>query len=383
MKCTALCLALCVSASANVLTAQPLVQPMPPASMIRVDTGLVFHQWSDTTLRFDLYRPRSGANLPVLIIYNGFASPGIRQREQQVGWSKLAAAAGIAAVGYDSHPGGESADFDSVTAYLRKHASEYGIDASRQIFFAWSGHVSRGLGVAMDTTRRDIRAAVFYYGVGRVAELRMDLPTLFVRAGLDNPSLNQALDDVIRRGLTSNAPISVINYGSGLHGFDGLNDNALTRQIIAQTLAFMTANVEPAIRGTLDSDAGVARAAASLARRDWATAVPAYERLVAANPQSSEMNLRLGQSLLGAGEYRRALVHLQRAWDLSNGGRARDIGIPAATAASKLGDFTAAEPWLRILMTRGFTTQQIAADTNFAGLRGNPGFEAFIRSARP
>jgi 6-phosphofructokinase len=47
-----------------------------------------------------------------------------------------------------------------------------------------------------------------------VASFRLDLPTLIVRAGLDTPGLNKAIDALIARGLAANAQVSVIAYGA-------------------------------------------------------------------------------------------------------------------------------------------------------------------------
>jgi tetratricopeptide (TPR) repeat protein len=318
----------------------------------------------------------------VVIIYNGFQAPGMKERAQQTGWAKLAAGAGLAAVNYDSHRGGEESDFDELAAYLRAHADELGVDAQRLAFLAWSGHVSRGLGVAMSAQRRELRAAVFLYGIGNVDSLRLDLPTLLVRAGRDTPGLNRSLDALVARGLAANAPITVINYGSGLHGFDIANDNDMSREIIDRILAFMVSYTMPRTADAVTTDLAVVRAAAALYNGQFAAAAAAYEPLVRADTASVDLQLRLGEALLGAGQYERALEHLQRAWDHSDKGRVRDIGYPAAVAAAKLHNYDAAAPWVRLLMTRGMTADMLRADANLEGLRADPRFEALLRGSR-
>ncbi|HEY7346879.1 MAG TPA: hypothetical protein VH599_01075 [Ktedonobacterales bacterium] len=62
---------------------------------------------------------------------------------------------------------------------------------------------------------------------------------LVVRAGRDHPRMNQAIDAFVVEALKQNAPIEVINYPEGRHGFDGLDATDRTRQIIQQTLTFL------------------------------------------------------------------------------------------------------------------------------------------------
>jgi dienelactone hydrolase len=62
---------------------------------------------------------------------------------------------------------------------------------------------------------------------------------LVVRAGRDHPLLNQSIDVFVAEALSQNAPIEVINYPEGRHGFDVLDATARTRQIIQRTFAFL------------------------------------------------------------------------------------------------------------------------------------------------
>ena len=81
-----------------------------------------------------------------------------------------------------------------------------GIDPERLIVIAWSGNVSAGLPAVEDTQRKAIKAAVIYYGSADVSQVRLDLPVLFVRAGLDQPLTNQSFDRRIAAGIAANAP---------------------------------------------------------------------------------------------------------------------------------------------------------------------------------
>ena len=54
------------------------------------------------------------------------------------------------------------------------------------------------------------------------------------------PKVNDILDYFITDAVSRNAPIVFINYAQGSHGFDGDDDNEQSRQIIRQTIDFMT-----------------------------------------------------------------------------------------------------------------------------------------------
>src|SRR3954471_23915303 len=120
------------------LSAQELVHPLPAEAQIETRIDLVYAQRGDTALKLDLYRPaHTPASLPVLIIYNGFQTGGMKSQPQQSGWARLATGAGLAAIAYDSHAGGAESDFDALTSYVQQHAGEMHIDATRIVFMAW------------------------------------------------------------------------------------------------------------------------------------------------------------------------------------------------------------------------------------------------------
>jgi tetratricopeptide (TPR) repeat protein len=158
-----------------------------------------------------------------------------------------------------------------------------------------------------------------------------------------------------------------------------VNDNALTREIVDQVLTFARSHAKSAVASAVRADPSIAHAAAALYREDFALAARAYEALVAQNPNSVDYNLRLGESLLGLDQNARALAALQRAWVLNNGGRARDIGFPAAIAAARMHDFKSAEPFLRALLSRGVTKAQLRADVRLSGLASDSSFIALLR----
>jgi hypothetical protein len=64
-----------------------------------------------------------------------------------------------------------------------------------------------------------------------------------MRAGLDHPFLNAGIDRFIQQALATNACIDVLTHPTGRHGFDILDDNPRSREIIARTLEFLRARL--------------------------------------------------------------------------------------------------------------------------------------------
>jgi acetyl esterase/lipase len=118
---------------------------------------------------------------------------------------------------------------------------------------------------ALRETPEYVRSVVAYYGVMDLQQARdvlppgvpdedlrdfsalhyLDLyggkiaPTLVAKAGQDNTNLNDSIDRFVRRARELDAPIQLIEHPAGRHGFDVLNDDLRTREIIKHTLEFV------------------------------------------------------------------------------------------------------------------------------------------------
>jgi hypothetical protein len=168
-----------------------------PAPTDFTQRNFVYKQTGQMVLSLDLFLPTPSARakpLPVFIIFNGFGGGFMRTSAQSQGWAKAATAHGFAAITAETTAEHVAEDFDSLASYLWQHSDDLRIDAESLVVIAWSGNVSAGLPVVEDPQRKAIKAAVIYYGSADVAQIRLDLPVLFVRAGLDQPSTNQSFD---------------------------------------------------------------------------------------------------------------------------------------------------------------------------------------------
>jgi dienelactone hydrolase len=133
--------------------------------------------------------------------------------------------------------GREAADFRMLLSYLERHGAEHGIDSI--VVYAGSGNVFTAFPVVEDPTLTSITAAVMYYGSANVPQFRPDLPVLYVRAGLDRPGVNESIPKLAVLAIAQNAPLTLLNYAGGHHGFESVDNDEATRQVIADTVEFV------------------------------------------------------------------------------------------------------------------------------------------------
>jgi len=217
-------------------------------------------------LPMDIYYPAEPApadRLPVVVIAFGYPDPegGLRRFGPVTSWAKLIAASGMATVIYANKAPAEN--IHAVLAHLRTHAAALNVDERRIGLYAASANAAVALSALMQDA--GIAAATLLYGytmdldgstgvadmakqfffvdacAGKsVDDLPDDVPLLFVRAGRDQfPGINEALDKVIARALARNLPLTLVNYPSGLHGFEFEEDTDTSRDMIRQVLAFL------------------------------------------------------------------------------------------------------------------------------------------------
>jgi tetratricopeptide (TPR) repeat protein len=187
---------------------------------------------------------------------------------------------------------------------------------------------------------------VIYYGnpQGPVS-FRRDLPLLIVRAGLDGTLINRGLETMISAANAANAPVSVINYASGHHGFDLYDDNSLTRSVIDATLEFVKSTTRVDLQQQRAEGALDAAAASALFTRSWDEAIHSYEKLLEQRPDSADLEGKLGEAYFGAKQYSTAIAHYDKALKLGS----KNIGMisyAAAVASLRMGDKQQALTWL-------------------------------------
>lgn len=253
----------------------PVVYSIPGMDRVEVRRDVAYRTVGETVLKMDVYVPpglASGERRPaVLFVHGGPVGPTMSPKDWggYLSYGRLAAASGFVGVTFNHRFYGAkeaalaAGDVDTLVAHVRTSADSLHVDPDRLALWAFSGG---GTFLSRPLAERPpyLRALVSYYAVldNRVprpgapnvlsAEERRALspaaqlgagapfPFMFIaRAGKDDPLLNATVDTFVREGLAAGLPLELLNHPSGRHGFDVLDDDARSKEILARTLEFL------------------------------------------------------------------------------------------------------------------------------------------------
>ncbi len=254
---------------------------------IRARKDLTYKRVAGTELKMDVYQRRNSGRITrrpaIVFIHGGALPPNLRTQPKEwgayVSFGQLAAASGFVGItfnhrfyGWDMKALSDArSDVDDAIAYVRANADRFGVDEDHICLWTLSAgslFLTRAIGDAPPF----IRCLVAYYAIMDLEPLRKDrpaitdevikefsplahlktvgnlarpiMPPIYVaRAGLDEPGLNVAVDSFIKEAVDRKATLDFSNHAEGQHGFDVLDDNARTREIIRRTIEFIRAHV--------------------------------------------------------------------------------------------------------------------------------------------
>lgn len=370
----AVCLALLATAGASTQEFR-FFYPAPPQGAYSVVKDVQFGSSTSGPLRMDVYRPADDDAHPTLIFFN-IATGAQRSNPFYPSWARIAASKGITAVLPDLGMESFVEDFVALHRHLAKGSGrEHGIDNRAVAVYAGSGNVSRALPILQDRRTTIVKAAVLFYGAADVTRFRPELPMLIVRAGLDRPPVNAAIDGIVDKALSQNAPVTLLNYASGYHAFEMRNDDDQTRRAIDQTLEFVKVTTSEPYQAALRRGVLEATAAAHVSSGRFAEAADAYSQLVTKRPMDATLRLAYGEALLGNRQFAAACAEFEKLKGQGLG--YRDLGIPAARACLQKGDADAAIAWLQSIPAR-FLPAELQRDPTFAPIQERPEFRALF-----
>ncbi len=345
----------------------------PPAAGITVSTDVQYGSSDGARLAMDIYRPAARTpGMPALVFFNRATGPD-RSQPFYAGWARTAASNGIVGILPDLRDGHEADDARVLIAHLSQHTAELGIGAIA--VYAGSGNVYAALPFVEDPAQTAVKAAVMYYGSAPVERFRLDLPVLYVRAGLDCPAVNELIASLAAVAVSQNAPFTLLNHAGGHHAFEMIDDDEATRRVIAETLAFVKRATSDKYQASLHASLPEAAAAGHVQTHEFGEAVKAYAQVLAARPDDPRLRLAYGEALLGDGQYAKACAEFDALKDKGLG--YRDLGLPAARACLLKGDSDAAVAWLASIPAR-FRPAQLRDDPAFAPLRERADFKALF-----
>ncbi len=245
----------------------------PGMDAVNVRRNVVYKAAGGELLHMDIYAPPDPARpRPAVIFVHGGPVPrlGSKNMGLYVSYGELLAASGFVAVTFDhrflapARLADAASDVVDAVAHVRDSASAIGVDPDRLALWVFSGG---GPFLAAPLRERPawLRAAIAYYALldlqqpppgvddGLTPELRKRFsaidglgesargapPTLVARAGLDNPWLNGTIDRFVQAAVDTGASLDFLNHPDGRHGFDFLDDDERSKEIIRRTLEFL------------------------------------------------------------------------------------------------------------------------------------------------
>jgi len=260
--------------SVSEIARKEVVYRLPGTETVDVRRGLEYRTTDAGALTMDLYRPATagdGAKLPIVVIVAGYRDAGFQRMlgcsfkdmGSTVGWARLMAASGIAAIAYTNRE--PVADLEEMLRHLRANGAHLGLDGERIGLWASSGNAPLALWAMMAGGEARPRCAALLYpytldldghtGVAEAAamfrfenpaagmsaaDLPSEVPFFLARAGLDEmPRLNETLDRFLVAALSRNLQVTMTNHSAGPHAFDLLDDSETSREIVRATLQFL------------------------------------------------------------------------------------------------------------------------------------------------
>ncbi len=196
-------------------------------------------------LRLDVYRPRAAKGPLPAVLLGGPLGAG-KSSPQKIGWAQLISASGMAAVAFDSSASG---DVGPAIAYVRVHAARLGIDSGRLCTLGFSAVTSTQLVETMREAKPWLRCNVAYYGPldSALPYLERDParipPMLVVKAGRDQPTINESIDRFETVAREHHADVRVVTNAGAQHGFDLGPRTKQSKAIVRETLRFLRARL--------------------------------------------------------------------------------------------------------------------------------------------
>jgi acetyl esterase/lipase len=257
-----------------------IVHTISGMDQVQVRKNLTYKRAPERDLTADVYIPPNlsdGDRCPgVVFIHGGYLPPNLRTQPKDWGvfisYGQLMAASGLIGITFNHRYYGPEyldtaqSDNGALVSYIRDRADQFALDRDKISLWAFSGGGPLVSWVIRDTPSF-VRCLVLYYAILEVKPKHRDIPTtipdekvnefspvrqvqnlkketlpIFVaRAGLDRPALNETIDRFIQAALSRNVTIEFSNHAGGRHGFDILNDDHRSREIIQRTIDFIQA----------------------------------------------------------------------------------------------------------------------------------------------
>ena len=263
-----------------------VVYALPGMEQSQVRPNITYKSVGGADLCLDAYYPPGFTfigKLPAVLFIHGDGPAGLikdaKDWGQYISWGQLAAASGLVGIPFSHRStSGRLSGMDVVASdvhdlieYVRAHADELNVAPDSLCIWACSAGVPY-LQELMAAPPAYIRCMVAYYGMMDFRQFSDSIPSetaaeerattirlfkkfslidhlldhpsaiqpLFVaQAGLDDPGANASIDRFYSEACSLGVKVELVRHLSGHHGFDILDDDDTSREIIGRTLNFM------------------------------------------------------------------------------------------------------------------------------------------------
>lgn len=247
----------------------------------KVTENIIYKTLPDgENLRLDVYLPEEAEKddkYPVVILVHGKArNPvNLKSRGMYVTWSQLIAKSGMAAVAFNyrlstfDRTSEATEDIRDLIEYVRENADTLQIDKDRLAIATYSASGVAGLYFPLKERPPFIKAMVSYYNwldlehmrpynepnvfdklneFAPITHLQHEpeklAPMLVLKAGKDSDQINDSIDRFMKLAEEKKADVRMLVHPEGDHGFDFENDDDTSRELIKQTIDFLTRNLK-------------------------------------------------------------------------------------------------------------------------------------------
>jgi acetyl esterase/lipase len=226
---------------------------------VRVQRDVVYKRDAGAELVMNIYSPSrlsGAARLPAVFFVHGGPIPAQMMPPTQwgvyVSYGELAAACALVGVTFNHRLYAQTdyaraqSDVGAAIEYVRSHAAELNVDANRIALWYFSGGGPLMTAILRERPEYVRCLLAFYAYLAPADELRSKVtgvPIFIGRAGLDQAMINQTIDRFVQEALAGNTLLDVMNHPTGRHGFDIVDDNDRSREIIARAVAFAQLHV--------------------------------------------------------------------------------------------------------------------------------------------
>jgi dienelactone hydrolase len=255
-----------------------IVYTIPGMDQVQVRKDLTYKRTPNRDLTADVYMPPNlsgGDGRPgVVFIHGGYLPPNLRTQPKDWGvfisYGQALAASGLIGITFNHRYYGPAylataqSDIAHLLSYIRDRADQFALDRDNISLWAFSGGGPLVSWVIRDTPSF-VRCLVLYYAIlemqpnsqdtpAAIRDAKLDefspvsqlqtleketLPIFIARAGLDRRALNETIDRFIQTALSRNVTLDFANHAGGRHGFDILDDEHRSREIIQRTIDFI------------------------------------------------------------------------------------------------------------------------------------------------